>query len=772
MATFAPVRRVRGSRRPKPSLWVSPVPYGLGEQHPNHYGDILRTIRENWRHPLYAWRILSKGVCDGCALGVAGFRDWTIDSVHLCTTRLHLLRTNTMGALRERDLGDVAALRERSGAELRDLGRLGYPFVRKAGEAGFRRTSWDEALDLAADGIRRAMTVGRTAEGHDRFGFYLTSRGITNEVYYVAQKVARFLGTNNVDNAARVCHAPSTGALKSAIGAAATTISYTDLFAADLVVFFGADVANAQPVVMKYLYLARKNGLKVAVVNPFREPGMDRYWVPSNLESALFGTRMTDEWFAVHTGGDVAFLDGVLKALVARGGVDEPFVREHTTGWDELVAQLDALSFDDLERWSGATRADMERFAEMYAAARSTVLVWSMGMTQHVCGTDNVRSIINLALARGNVGRPGAGLMPIRGHSGVQGGAEMGAYATVFPGGATIGPESAASLAQAYGFPIRSERGLSAAELVETAGRGEIDMLWSSGGNFLDTLPDPRSVADALGHVPVRVHTDVVVSSQMLVDPPDGGAVVLLPAMTRYEQPGGGTETTTERRIAFSPEIPGPRIAEAWPEWRIYLELARRVDPDGFAAAGLAALDDGQAIRDEIARVIPAYEGIQHLRASGDQVQWGGERLCDGWVFATPDAKAHFTPVAPAERSLGPGEFLLATRRGKQFNSMVWRSKDPLTGASRDALFMSAADAARLGLDDGAPVTVRSATGSADAVVKVKPIRDGNVQMFWPEANVLVAAGARDSSHVPDYNAVVTVERRPVDPGSWIAPTP
>ncbi|HEU4673815.1 MAG TPA: FdhF/YdeP family oxidoreductase [Candidatus Limnocylindrales bacterium] len=750
---------------------MSPVPYGLGEQHPNHYLDILHTIRENWRHPLYAWRILSRGVCDGCALGVAGFADWTIDGVHLCTTRLHLLRTNTMDALPDRALEDVGALRERSGSELRELGRLGHPYVRRHGEPGFHRTTWDEALELAADGIRTARAAGRTAAGHDRFGFYLTSRGITNEVYYVAQKVARFLGTNNVDNAARVCHAPSTGALKAAVGAAATTISYTDLFAADLVVFFGADVANAQPVVMKYLYLARKNGLRVAVVNPFREPGLDRYWVPSNLESALFGTRMTDEWFAVHVGGDVAFLDGVLKCLIARGGVDEAFVREHTTGWDDLVATLDRLSFDDLERWSGATRADMERFAEMYAKARSAVLVWSMGMTQHVCGTDNVRSIVNLALARGNVGRPGAGLMPIRGHSGVQGGAEMGAYATVFPGGATIDPESAAALSAAYGFEVRPDRGLTAAELVEAAGRGEIEVLWSSGGNFLDTLPDPRAVRDALERVPVRVHTDVVVSSQMLVDPPPGGAVVLLPAMTRYEQPGGGTETTTERRIAFSPEIPGHRVGEAWPEWRIYLELARRVEPDGFERAGLGALEESGAIRDEIARVIPAYDGIQSLRESGDQVQWGGERLCDGWVFPTPDGKAHFTAVAPAERSLAPGEFLLATRRGKQFNSMIWRAKDPLTGGARDAVFIAAADASRLGLDDGAPVTVRSATGAVGGRLKVAPIREGNVQMFWPEANVLVAPGIRDASHVPDYNAVVRIEPRRVDEGAWIRPS-
>ncbi len=751
--------RHRARRRLRPDLWAGPVPYGIGQTKPNHYLEIVKTIWENRRHPRYAWRILSQGVCDGCALGVAGFRDWTIDGVHLCTTRLNLLKVNTMGALDERLLADVGPLRGKTGAELRDLGRLGQPMLRRAGEPGFRRIGWDEALDLVADEIRLARAAGPgPSTAAPRFGFYLTARGLTNEVYYAAAKVARFLGTNNIDNAARICHAPSTAALKRALGVAATTISYRDVFDADLVVLFGSDVANAQPVFMKYLYLARKDGLRVAVVNPYREPGLDRYWVPSNAESALFGTRMTDEWFQIHTGGDVAFIDGVLKCLLEEGGIDEAFVEAHTAGWPELRELLAGLAFEDLERWSGASRADMARFARLYAGSARTIFIWSMGVTQHVCGTDNVLAIVNLALARGNVGRPGAGLMPIRGHSGVQGGAEMGAYATVFPGGVPIGPESAAELAERWGFPVPSTPGLTIAEMVEAAGRGELDVLYSSGGNLLDTLPDPAAVRRALERLRLRVHQDIVVSSQMLVDPGPEGAVLLLPAMTRYEQPGGGTETTTERRIVFSPEIPGPRIGEARPEWAIFRDLARRVDPEGAAALGLT---DAQAIRDEIARIVPFYDGIQRLRRSGDQVQWGGERLCDGWRFLTPDGRAHFSAVVPREAEIPPGRFLLSTRRGKQFNSMVFGTRDPLTGTRRDAVFVSPEDAARLGLADGAPVWVRSDVGEVAARVAIVPIRPGNVQMFFPEANPLVRGGRRDPvSHVPDYNAVVEVVPR------------
>ncbi|MBA3307389.1 MAG: FdhF/YdeP family oxidoreductase [Chloroflexi bacterium] len=752
-ATFQPPRKK--ARRIAPNLWAGLVPNGLDQQKPNHYWEMVRTIWENRRHPFYALRILRKGVCDGCALGVAGFKDWTMDGVHLCTTRLNLLQVNTMDALDPRKLAVVDHLRELDGTALRKLGRLPYPMIRRRGDLGFRRIGWDEALDLAAERIRGAKAArGAQDPGADRFAFFLTARGITNETYYVAQKVARFLGTNNVDNAARICHAPSTGALKRGVGVAATTCDYRDVIESDLTVLFGADVANAQPVFMKYLYLAKKRGGKVAVVNPYREPGLERYWVPSNAESAVFGTKITDEFFPVHVGGDIAFLNGVLKVLIEENGVDDDFVTRHTDGWPELRAELAQQTLEDLARWSGSSVEDFRRFARMYAAARSAVLVWSMGITQHVCGTDNVAAIINLALARGNVGRPGAGLMPIRGHSGVQGGAEMGCYATVLPGGVPIEQESAEALTAQYGFRIGAERGLSAAEMVEASGRGELDVLWSVGGNFLDTLPEPAAVHAALERVPLRVHQDIIISSQMLVDP--GDTVLLLPATTRYEQPGGGTETTTERRVAFSPEIPGPRIGEARSEWQVLLDLAARVDP--VRAAVLCSFESAQEIREEIACVVPYYDGVQHLKQTGDAIQWGGARLCEGWVFPTPNGRANFVVVRPRERELPAGRFLLSTRRGKQFNSMVWRTHDPLTGADRDALFMAPSDAQGMGLGEGDTVLVRSASGEVRARIKLSTIRPGNLQMFFPEANPVIPSDRRDPvALVPDYNATVEV---------------
>ena len=725
------------------------MPYGIGKVKPNHYLEMVRVAWQNRRAPRYAMRILRRGVCDGCALGTTGLRDFTMKGVHLCTVRLHLLQLNTMAHADPQRFADVRELEVLSSKELRDLGRLGYPMLRRNGERGFTRVSWDEAYRLAAEKLRTLDPL--------RFGFYLTSRGITNETYYVAQKAARFLGTNNVDNSARICHSPSTVAMKTTVGVSASTVSYKDWIGADLICFIGSDVANNQPVTMKYLYYAKREGTRVAVVNPYREPGMERYWVPSVAESALFGTKITDDFFTVHTGGDLAFLNGVLKHLIENAWIDKDFIAEHTTGFDEARVAVEAQSWEELERGAGAAREDMLRFAKMLADNPNVIFVWSMGVTQHAHGTDTVRAIVNLALARGAIGREHAGLMPIRGHSGVQGGAEVGCVPNQFPGGRPVNAESASELAEAWGFWVPSGRGLTAAEMLEAGHDGRLDLLWAAGGNFLETLPEPDFIREALERIPFRIHQDIVATSQMLVPPLEWA--LILPARTRYEQMGGGTETTTEREIIFSPEIPGPRPPEARTEWEILATAAERAHPERAAAIRFR---DADAIRAEIARTVPIYAGIESLKEQGDHVQWGGRILCRDGVFPTPDGRARFSAVRPPESRLAEGRFLLATRRGKQFNSMVQRERDPLTGARRHDVLLAPDDAATLGLRDGDPVLVRSEVGEMRGKAKLVPIRPGNVQVHWPESQQLLRRGVRDPEcGIPDFNAVV--ELVPVD---------
>ncbi len=733
----------------KPEHWVSVTHInGIGMQKPRHEKEMVRTAIANLNHPKYAWDVLTKGVCDGCALGVAGLHDWTMDGIHLCTTRLRLLELNTADPIDPVLLSDVGPLRRKSGEDLRSMGRLGVPMRRRRGEAGFRAIGWEEALGALANGLRDA--------GRDRSAVYLTSRGLTNEVYYAAAKAVRAIGTNNIDSAARVCHAPSTSGLKATVGVAASTCSLVDVLESDLLVLWGSNPANNQPVFMKHLYLARKNGLRVVVVNPYLEPGLDRYWVPSTVESFLFGTQICDLHVPVRPGGDVALANAVLQKLIEWDAVDHRFIADHTQDWDDVVASLAAQGHDDLCAAAGVDASVVEAFAREYADASSAILTWSMGITQHADAVSGVQAIVNLALSRGNVGRDGAGLMPIRGHSGVQGGAEMGAYATAFPGGRTIDADNAAEMADLWGFAVPAAPGLTAPEMLEAAERGEIDVLWTSGGNFREVLPDPARVDAAMAKIPLRVHADIVVSSQML-EP--GDDVILLPVLTRYEQEGGGTSTTTERRIAFSPEIPR-RVGEARSEWRLFADVASRVRPELRPEFSWPTNRD---LRAEIATVVPAYEGIQDLRETGDQVQYGGRHLCAGGVFPTPSGRARFTPLEPSMPRPAAGTFTVATRRGKQFNSMVYAEVDPLTGAGRDAVYIDHDDAAALGMVDGAPVRLTSETGSYDGHLHCTRLARGSLQIHWPEGNVLLPAGPEHRephSQVPDYNATVTVTAR------------
>jgi predicted molibdopterin-dependent oxidoreductase YjgC len=292
--------------------------------------------------------------------------------------------------------------------------------------------------------------------------------------------------------------------------------------------------------------------------------------------------------------------------------------------------------------------------------------------------------------------------------------------------------------------------------MIEAAAEGRLDLLYCAGGNFVQNLPEPEYVEEALATVPLRVHRDIFLSRQLFIEPrAEGGAVLLLPARTRYEQEGGGTQTSTERRVMFSPEIPR-QVGEAKSEWRIFLELAQAVDAERAALLGCG---DGRSIREEIARVVPAYDGIQSFSETGDAIQYGGSHLCRDGKFPTPDGRAHFGVVAlPAPRRR-EGWFVVSTRRGRQFNSLIYDTVDPVTCAARDAVFMNPEDAAALGLRQDQEIALRSEAGVFPGRVFLAPIVRGDLQVHYPEGNVLISRGVVDAGGgVPDYNALVRIE--------------
>lgn len=740
-----------------PSLWVGVMPFGLGRIKPKHIRDTMKVAWDNRDNLAYATRILTQGVCDGCALGVAGLYDQTLEGPHLCTTRLNVLRLNTMPAMKPSILhADIEELRRMDSTELRKLGRVPYPLLRRKGERRFTRITWDEALDQIA--------AKYDSVDPKQAAFYLTSRGITNESYYVAAKVARLIGTNNIDNASRICHSPSKTALKRSVGIGASSCNYKDWIGTDVLLFWGSVSANNQPVSTKYMYAAKRRGTKIIVINPYREPAMDGYWIPSIPESALFGTKLADDFYQVNIGGDIAFMHGIMKRWFEMeetehgSAIDHAFVKQHVNGYEELRSKVQEQSWEQLERSSGLTRSRMSELAELLARAKSGVFVWSMGLTQHRFGSDNVSQVANLALLRGFLGREHCGLMPIRGHSGVQGSGEMGADPFSLPGGDY--KDALARIEQLWGFELPKWHGDIVGVTLENALLPEdherkLKLYYMSGGNFLETMPDPAFARQCLESVELRIHQDIIFNTSTLVDAQE--AVLVLPAMTRYEQPGGGTSTSTERMVYFSPEIEGPRIGEARSEWDIYADLARRIKPELASLVSWASADE---VRAEIAVAAPNYDGIQHLRAKGDVFQWGGAWLCEDGICPTPDGRGQLIPVDLPELRKPEGHFYVTTRRGKQFNSMVYHETDPFNGADRYDLLMNRADAAALCIVEGESIVAYNRNGTFHGRAKFVDIASGNLEVHFPEGNMLLPRSVYEPlAGIPEYNVAAIIEK-------------
>lgn len=747
-------------KKPDPTLWVSPIPFGLGKVKPKHIRDTMKVAWDNRDNMGYATRILTEGVCDGCALGVSGLYDQTLTGPHICTTRMNVLRLNTMPAIKPEILhADIDELRQYDSTGLRKLGRIPYPMIRRKGERSFTRISWDEAMDVIADKMK--------ALDPKQYAFYLTSRGITNESYYVAGKVSRFLGTNNIDNASRICHSPSKTALKRSIGVGASTSNYLDWIGTDVILVWGSVASNSSPVSTKYMLEAKKKGTKIIVINPYKEPAMDQYWIPSNVESALFGTKIADDWYQVNIGGDIAFMHGIMKHWFDMEekehglAINHQFVNEHVNDYEELKKKVQEQSWEQIIESSGITQERIVELAELLAKSGNAVYVWALGLTMHSFATDNISQVANLALLRGHLGRKHSGLMPFRGHSSVQGSGEMGADPFVLPGGDFSG-ENIDRIEKIWGFELPKWQGDVVGVTLENIllpgdHESKIKLYYMSGGNFLETMPNPDFIEKALTELEIRVHQDIILNTSTLLDAKE--SVIILPAKTRYEQEDGGTSTSTERMVYFSPEIKGNknRIDEARAEWKIYIDLAKRVKEE---AAQLVDFKSGQEIRNEIAQANPNYNGVQHLKKKGDVFQWGGAWLCEGGICPTPDGKGNLISVDIPDLNKKPNQFYLTTRRGKQFNSMVYKEVDPFNNAERYDVLMNKDDGYELSVAEGEGIVLYNRYGVFQGRAKFVDIAPGNVEVHFPEGNCLLPKGRYEQfAKIPDYNIAITVEK-------------
>ncbi len=739
------------------------VPFGIMQPNkPRHFLAILDTFAENWGQWHKAWRVLN-GPCNGCAVQTDGLRDNVLpNSPHFCAVRLSLIEEVLRPDFDPCILSDVRKLRRLSNTTIERLGRIPTPVIRRRGDKGFATLTFDEAGDLAAQWIAKHRG--------DTCGFFTTSKGINNEEYFAFQQFARVVGgTNNVDSCARQCHAASVAALKSMVGLGASTGSLSDFIEADLLVLAGTNLANNQPLTVRYIEHGRRTrGGKpyIIVVNAYRERGLERYWVPSSPRSAVFGTKLCDQFVQVRTGGDVAFFNGVLKLLIDEqllSPARRKFIQDRTLGFDEVRQSLAAQSFEHLEAHSGVPRTVMLDVARRLAASENSLFVWGMGLTQHATGSDNVKSVINLALALGQLGKPDSGLAALRGQSSVQAAGECGVAPNIFPGGAAVTRESASRLAEIWNGPVPDRPGLATGPMLEAIDAGAIKLLVAMGGNLHDTMPDRAFVRGALNRLPYRIRFDVMLNREALIEP--GEALLIIPVRNWYEWSSVFTTTSTDRTIrAFRGTLDGAH--RHLPEsWRALAAIARRVLGEGVPGFDYASTDD---IRRSMDRCIPMYRGIDALDAPHKQMQWGGPFLFADGFPDMPGGKAHFAALTPANRAIPDGHFAVSSRRGwGQWNSqhLAGVRKDTFTGAtSRRAILMHPADAQSLQLARFDEIELMAPHGATyrgfcwpdDAQ------QPRHLQVFWPSSNDLFPRGMYDpASMEPDYNTFVTVRATP-----------
>jgi molybdopterin-dependent oxidoreductase alpha subunit len=689
--------------------------------------------------PLYR-RLRTRNACKTCALGMGGQQGGMVNEAghfpEVCKKSVQAQAGDMAGPIPERWFATtpVAAMERLGSADLERVGRLAFPVLAAEGDTHFRRISWTEALDRAGSALRSAPP--------SEVFFYSSGRA-SNEAAFLLQLVARAYGSANIHNCSFYCHNASSVALAQVYGSGTASVGLDDLAQADLALVAGANPGSNHPRLVTQLVQMRRRGGRVIVVNPLRELGLVRFRVPSDWRSMLRGSIVSDLYLQPHVGGDVALFAALLKGLVEAGGVDRDFVATHTDGWPAVEDGVAALAWPELVERSGVPRAEIDRAVALLRGARRGVLLWAMGLTHHAHGVDNVLALANVALARGWLGRPGAGLVPIRGHSNVQGVGSCG----VTP---ALKQAFAAKLEELYAIRVPPGGQDTYASMVAAA-EGRIRACVHLGGNLFASNPDRAWAAAALRRIPVSVSLTTKLNEGHVHG--RGRTALVLPVLARDEEPQPTTQESMFNYVRLSdggtPAVPGEMRSEV----EVIAALAERVLPPG--RFDWSALRSHRRLRAEIARVVPGFAAIGAIDDTRREFTIEGRTFAEP-RFRTPDGRAHFHPTPLPDFAPAPGEFRLMTVRSEgQFNTVVYEEEDLYRGnRRRDVVMMAAADAARLGVGEGARVVVETEAGRLEATVALVDIRPGSLAMYYPEANALVPRRLDPRSRTPAFKSV------------------
>ena len=701
------------------------------------------------------WKAMrTRNACKTCALGMGGQQGGMVNELgqfpEVCKKSLQAMAADMQGAIKPEfwDRYGVDELRAMSPKQLESCGRLVQPVRYTAESKRYMPIGWDEAFGAITDKLSSTKP--------DETFWYFSGRS-SNEAGFLLQLFARLYGTNNVNNCSYYCHQASGVGLTSVTGSGTATISLEDLDQADLVFVIGGNPASNHPRLMRTLMQVRRRGGHVVVINPLVETGLVNFSVPSDPWSLLFGTEIASLYVQPHIGGDLALLTGIAKRVLERGEHDEPFLIKHCNGWVSLRETLQNTPWQEIYAKSGVSAEEIDRIAKLYAKSKSAVFSWTMGITHHAHGVDNVQAIANLALMRAMAGRPGAGLLPIRGHSNVQGIGSVG----VTP---ALKQAIFDRLESHFDVSLPTSAGRDTMQCMEGAAEGALKAGLCLGGNLYGSNPDSRYASDALGNLDQMVY----LSTTLNTGHAHGLAreTIVLPVLARDEEP---EPTTQESMFNFVRLSDGGDRRHAGPrsEVEVIAALATMVterieDPNDLEPLGKVDWPSMKAtgqIRHAISKIVPGYAGVESIDKTKQEFQIDG-RTFHKPSFATPDGRANLhTHSLPNLAGAGENEIRVMTIRSEgQFNTVVYEDHDLYRGVDgRYVILMNAKDLARFGLVDGDAVRV---TGPAGEMRQVKAltheeIRAGNAAMYYPEANVLVGRGVDPKSKTPAFKGLV-----------------
>src|SRR5262245_36382995 len=567
--------------------------------------------RVGWRR---LWRAMTaKNACKTCALGMGGqaggMRTEAGHWPEVCKKSLQAMVADMQEGLRPEFFRrySIAQLQTLSPRELEWCGRLTEPLYAGPNDTHYQVIAWDDALRRVADQLRNTPPLQ---------SFFYASGRSSNEAGFLLQLLARLYGTNYVNNCSYYCHQASGVGLSATLGTGTATVTLDDVEQADLFILIGGNPASNHPRLMRTLMNVRRRKGHVVVIYPVKETGLVNFRVTSDLRSLVFGSRIASLYVQPHIGGDMALLSGVAKVILERGAEDGPFIAAATEGFDAFAAQVRATRWSDIEEKSGVDRATIERVADYYSTARNVVIGWTMGITHHENGVANVKSIVNLALLRGMVGRPRAGLLPIRGHSNVQG---MGSVGVVPNLKQVILDNLEASL----GVRLPRTPGLDTMACMQAASRGEMRSALCLGGNLYGSNPDAKFAGAALNRLELVTYLSTSLNTGHVWG--RGRETLILPVLARDEEP---EPTTQESMFNFVRLSDGGQVRLMGPlgEVDIIAQLGRQVLGDG-GPVRWGEMKNHCNVRQLIARIIPGYDPIGTIDQTRQEFHIAGRAL-------------------------------------------------------------------------------------------------------------------------------------------------